>query len=67
MSTVKIRFRNSEATPEEIEFEVSKAAVPPMMAWYGAFHAGDDYSVYVDGVEVEKDENGELVGRLIDV
>ncbi|MBX5130765.1 hypothetical protein HJB53_30205 [Rhizobium lentis] len=57
--TVKIRFHNRDAKPKRIEFDVSKAAVAPVMAWYGAFHAGDAYTV-----SVEKDLNGELVGEL---
>ncbi|MBX4911478.1 hypothetical protein HJA82_29630 [Rhizobium bangladeshense] len=62
--TVKIRFHNRDAKPKKIEFDISKAAVAPVMAWYGAFHAGDIYTVFVDDVEVAKDLNGELVGEL---
>ncbi|QIG75729.1 hypothetical protein EVC20_158 [Rhizobium phage RHph_Y2_17_1] len=67
MSTVTLKFVNQDATPKVVKFDVSRDGIKPVMAWYGAYHAGDNYTVHVNGVEVEKDENGELVGRLIDV
>jgi hypothetical protein len=61
MGTVRIKFSNRSATPKEIEFDISKEAVEPMMSWYGAYHAGDRYSVSIDGKKVKKDINGELI------
>jgi hypothetical protein len=28
------------------------------MAWYGAFYAGDDYEVRLDGLKIKIDANG---------
>jgi hypothetical protein len=64
MSTVKLRFINQDTMPKEITFDISKEGVAPTMAWYGAFHSGDDYAVYVDGIEAAMDLNGELVGEI---
>jgi hypothetical protein len=43
---------------------VSLASVPAIMAWYGAYYAGDRYTVKVNSKVVEKDQNGEFVGTL---
>jgi hypothetical protein len=59
-----LQFFNKDAIPRVVEVQVSTASVKPIMAWYGGYHAGDDYMVMVDGVEVQKDLNGELVGDL---
>lgn len=63
MSTVKLRFSNIDARPKEVSFDISKDGVKDVMAWYGAYFAGDRYAVYIDGVKVKKDLNGELVGE----
>jgi len=64
VSTVTLSFINNDATPKAVTFDVSKDGVAPIMSWYGAYHAGDRYSVHVDGVKVKKDQNGELKGDL---
>ena len=60
----ELKFINSDATPKEQVLHVDTASVEPIMAWYGAYFARDRYRVLVDGVKVEKDQNGELVGAL---
>jgi hypothetical protein len=65
--TVRLSFVNKDATPQDVAFDISKDGVASVMSWYGGYHSGDEYTVYIDGVEVEKDQNGELVGRLLDV
>ncbi|OCP21951.1 MULTISPECIES: hypothetical protein [unclassified Ensifer] len=64
MSTVKLRFINEDATPKEVAFDVSKDGVAPILSWYGGYHSGDDYVVYVDGVKAAIDLNGELIAGL---
>lgn len=66
MGIRELDFINRDATPEMASLHVSTESVKPIMAWYGSYHAGDDYLVLVDGVEVQKDHNGELVGDLPD-
>lgn len=60
----ELKFTNSDATPKTVILKVETEAVEPIMAWYGAYHAGDRYTVHLDCVKVEKDRNGELVGSL---
>lgn len=64
MMVCELRFINSDASPKELVVVVDKASVSAIMAWYGAYYAGDRYRVLLDGVKVEKDQNGELVSPL---
>lgn len=64
MAMRELKFINSDATPKEQVLHVDTASVEPIMAWYGAYYSGDRYRVLVDGVKVEKDQNGELVGSI---
>lgn len=59
-----LEFVNSDAKPKKVTIHCDMRSVPKIMAWYGAYYAGDRYTVYVDGVKVEKDQDGELVGTL---
>lgn len=59
--TVELVFFNYDATPREVKFNVAMDGVAPIMAWYGAYYAGDRYNVFVDGKRINKDRNGELV------
>jgi len=52
-------FNNSDARPKVVAMKVSRDAVPNIMAWYGAFFAGDRYRVTFDGQVIAKDHNGE--------
>lgn len=57
-------FANKDARPQGVTLHVTAGAIPHIMQWYGAFYSGDDYKVFVDGKEVTKDINGNLVGDL---
>jgi hypothetical protein len=63
MDIVELQFINSDARPKTVTLHVSKASIEPIMAWYGAYYSGDRYRVCVDGVRVEKDQNGELISN----
>jgi len=52
-------FTNSDARPKVTALTVSRDTVPSIMAWYGAFYAGDRYRVTFDGRVIAKDQNGE--------
>ena len=56
---VRLVFSNADATPKTTVLDVSAEAVPDIMAWYGAYCAGDRYTVSVDGRNVPMDQNGE--------
>lgn len=56
--TVRLVFSNADATPKNIALDVAQDAVPHIMDWYGGFHAGDRYTVTVDGRNVPMDING---------
>lgn len=58
---VDLRFVNSDAKPKECVLTVNAESIPSIMAWYGAFFAGDRYAVFADGVKLPKDHNGELI------
>lgn len=58
---VELRFVNSDALPKSAVIQCHRASIPLIMAWYGAFYAGDRYSVFVDGEKVDKDHNGQMV------
>ena len=60
----ELKFINSDARPKECVVHVSKASIAPVMAWYGAYFSGDRYAVFVDGIKVQKDQNGELAGDI---
>jgi hypothetical protein len=49
-----------------ITLRVDREAVPHIMAWYGAYYAGDDYDVFINGRAVIKDRNGEFEPVTID-
>lgn len=68
---VTLRFENRDAVDDGlpaqiIEMRVSRAAVPHIMDWYGAFCAGDDYDVHINGRKQEMGINGELEPVVID-
>ncbi len=54
-------FSNADAIPKTVTLRCDKAAVPLIMAWYGAYYSGDRYSVHYNGREVAKDRNGERI------
>lgn len=62
--TAKLVFSNADATPKNVALEVSVSAVPHIMAWYGAYFAGDRYTVTLDGRNVPMDQNGEPIATM---
>jgi hypothetical protein len=58
---IELKFVNSDARPKTTALQVSPSSIAPIMAWYGAFFAGDRYAIYADGVKLAKDKSGELV------
>lgn len=51
-------FNNADATPKSVVIRCDAASVTPIMQWYGAFHAGDRYTVTLNGRNVPMDING---------
>ena len=49
---VKLVFNNADATPKTTSVTLHADDVPNVMAWYGAFYAGDRYTVARDGRNV---------------
>lgn len=67
MSKIKIRtlvFMNADAKPKNQSILCDLASVPSIMAWYGAYFAGDRYTVAIDGRNVAMDVNGEPLEAL---
>ena len=57
----ELKFVNKDARPKTTTLHVSAGSVADIMAWYGAYYAGDRYKVFIDGNKILKDQNGELV------
>ena len=58
---IELKFVNRDARPKTTTVRCDPASIAPIMAWYGAYFAGDRYAVYADGEKLGKDQNGELV------
>lgn len=58
----ELKFVNSDATPKISVLHVSPDSIRSVMAWYGSYYAGDRYAVFLDGENVRKDANGEMLG-----
>ncbi len=56
---VELKFVNSDACPKVTIIQCNCQSIAPIMAWYGAYYAGDRYAVYADGEKIPKDMNGE--------
>jgi len=56
-----LTFTNLDAVFKVLTVFCDRTSVPHIMAWYGAYYAGDRYSVMFDGQKVEKDLNGEMI------
>ena len=63
-TTRELLFVNKDAKPKKVCLQVDTASIASIMAWYGAYFAGDRYKVSVDGKRVQMDQNGELVGPI---
>lgn len=60
----KLVFTNADAKPISVVINCDEESVPNIMAWYGAYFAGDRYTVALDGRNIRMDMNGEPVGEL---
>lgn len=54
----RLVFNNADATPKTVVIRCDIASVTPIMQWYGAFHAGDRYTVTLNARNVPMDING---------
>ena len=57
---VTLSFVNRTSGSASSSMKVEPAATADITRWYGAYCAGDDYDVLIDGEIVEKDINGEI-------
>jgi hypothetical protein len=60
----KLIFHNRETRPLNIAVETDAESVPRIMAWYGAWAAGDKYAVTFAGRNVPIDQNGEPLNPI---
>lgn len=61
----RLVFTNPEVGQNQVLEVAGLHEVAAIMAWYGAYFAGDDYTVTVDGVPVAMDKNGEIKSAVI--
>lgn len=70
MRVIKLEFSNwtagDEFNAKEDCIWVDREGAEKVMEWYGAFYAGDDYTVYSNGKPIELDINGEWKHDVID-
>ena len=59
----RLVFSNADAKPHNVALDLSLDSVPHVMAWYGAYCAGDRYTVTLDGRNVPMDHNGEMLAH----
>lgn len=57
---ITIKFVNPDALGPDNHIVTRLMDADDIVRWYAAFHAGDKYKVYIDGVEQKLDQNGEL-------
>ena len=57
-------FHNADATPKTAGIRCDTASVKQIMAWYGAYFAGDRYTATLDGLIINMNHNGEPIGDL---
>ncbi len=62
---VTIKFDNRTAE-NSISFRIERSACAAIMNWYGAYYAGDDYDVRINGRKQILGINGELEPMTID-
>ena len=55
----RLVFNNADAIPKTVVIECTSESVPHVMSWYGAYYAGDRYTVAFDGRNIPMDQNGE--------
>ena len=53
---------NADAEPVRLGFTISAEALQPVLNWYFGFHSGDTITVQIDGVYVETNADGDIVG-----
>jgi len=58
--TVTLSFVNRTSGSASASMTVEAGAVADIARWYGAYCAGDDYDVLVDGDAIDRDINGEI-------
>ena len=63
MSMSRLVFSNAEAKPHNVALDLTLESVPHVMEWYGAFFAGDRYTVTLDGRNVPMGINGEMIAH----
>ena len=60
----RLVFSNADAKPHNVAMDISFENINDVMAWYGAYYAGDRYTVTMDGHNVPMDQNGEILIAL---
>ena len=62
MRIVTLVFNNKDATPKKTSMVVADINCADIALWYGSHHAGDDYTIRVDGKKMKQGINGEIDG-----
>lgn len=54
-------FMNADATPKNVSVKCTAESVDSIMAWYGAYFAGDRYTAAFNGRNIPMNINGECL------
>ena len=60
-------FMNADAKPKNVSVKCAAESVDPIMAWYGAYCAGDRYTAAFNGRNIPMDINGECLSTLAEL
>lgn len=60
MQLTSMVFKNRTAKSTHVLL-VDVSSVPSVASWYGAFYAGDIYTLTLDGKKQKLDQNGEIM------
>jgi len=58
---VRLVFSNADATPKNVAIDLDIDSANDVCVWYAAFHAGDRFTLTMNGRNVPLDHNGEPV------
>lgn len=63
----RLVFMNAVSKPKNVSVQVSPESVADVMSWYGAFSAGDRYTVEFNGKKVPMDQDGGPLTKAADL
>jgi hypothetical protein len=57
---VRLRFNNRTSSKCSAEIITKRSSCQRVSEWYASHHAGDDFTIYIDGQRQKQNSNGEI-------